>query len=132
MLLEFFFPIALAVVALIVAIRSFNQASELRMRIEALEAAARSMPARPVPAPPPLPPQEPARPAAAPVESVSATTETAPPIAPEPVPQAVPAMSLPPADSSQPPSAQPGFEERIGTRWVVWVGGLTLALGGFF
>jgi len=25
-----------------------------------------------------------------------------------------------------------GFEERIGTRWVVWVGGLTLALGGFF
>src|SRR6202008_2422309 len=28
--------------------------------------------------------------------------------------------------------AQPGFEERIGTRWVVWVGGLTLALGGFF
>ena len=30
------------------------------------------------------------------------------------------------------PTAPPGFEERIGTRWVVWVGGLTLALGGFF
>ncbi len=30
------------------------------------------------------------------------------------------------------PQAEPGFEERIGTRWVVWVGGLTLALGGFF
>ena len=33
------------------------------------------------------------------------------------------------------PPAQPtgpGFEERIGTRWVVWIGGLTLALGGFF
>ncbi len=30
------------------------------------------------------------------------------------------------------PQTQPGFEERIGTRWVVWVGGLTLALGGFF
>jgi uncharacterized membrane protein len=30
------------------------------------------------------------------------------------------------------PPAGPGFEERIGTRWVVWVGGLTLALGGFF
>ena len=28
--------------------------------------------------------------------------------------------------------ADPGFEERIGTRWVVWIGGLTLALGGFF
>src|SRR3981189_1948560 len=34
-----------------------------------------------------------------------------------------------PAAASQP---GPGFEERIGTRWVVWVGGLTLALGGFF
>ncbi len=30
------------------------------------------------------------------------------------------------------PQAAPGFEERIGTRWVVWIGGLTLALGGFF
>ena len=30
------------------------------------------------------------------------------------------------------PQPGPGFEERIGTRWVVWVGGLTLALGGFF
>ncbi|MCP4637428.1 MAG: DUF2339 domain-containing protein, partial [Methyloversatilis sp.] len=29
-------------------------------------------------------------------------------------------------------SSGPGFEERIGTRWVVWVGGLTLALGGVF
>src|SRR4029079_2400873 len=33
-----------------------------------------------------------------------------------------------------PPLPQPdrGFEETIGTRWVVWIGGLTLALGGFF
>ena len=30
------------------------------------------------------------------------------------------------------PQPGPGFEERIGTRWVVWIGGLTLALGGFF
>jgi uncharacterized membrane protein len=30
------------------------------------------------------------------------------------------------------PEPGPGIEERIGTRWVVWVGGLTLALGGFF
>ena len=30
------------------------------------------------------------------------------------------------------PQPGPGFEERVGTRWVVWVGGLTLALGGFF
>ena len=30
------------------------------------------------------------------------------------------------------PAPERGFEETIGTRWVVWVGGLTLALGGFF
>ena len=30
------------------------------------------------------------------------------------------------------PQPAPGFEETIGTRWVVWIGGLTLALGGFF
>ena len=30
------------------------------------------------------------------------------------------------------PAPAPGFEERLGTRWVVWIGGLTLALGGFF
>jgi uncharacterized membrane protein len=130
MLLELLFPFALAVVALIVAIRSFNQTSELRSRIEALEAAARSMPARPVAAPPPLPQQEPARPAAAPSETVSTTTETAPPIAPGPTPQ--PAADMAPPPPPLVPETQPGFEERIGTRWVVWVGGLTLALGGFF
>ena len=25
-----------------------------------------------------------------------------------------------------------GFEERFGTRWTVWVGGVALAFGGFF
>jgi uncharacterized membrane protein len=44
------------------------------------------------------------------------------PVAPPPIPD-IPAAA---------PASQPGFEERIGTRWVVWVGGLTLALGGFF
>ena len=34
-------------------------------------------------------------------------------------------------DRAAPPRAM-GFEERFGTQWVVWVGGLALALGGFF
>ncbi|HXI08954.1 MAG: DUF2339 domain-containing protein [Bradyrhizobium sp.] len=127
-MLEVFFPFAVAVVALIVAIRSFNQTAQLRARIEALEAA-RTM-APPVVAPPPLPP----RPAPTATETVSTTTEAVPPLAPEPTPQPAPAMAAPPPLPSPPPPAetQPGFEERIGTRWVVWVGGLTLALGGFF
>src|SRR5215510_8225729 len=122
----FFFSFAVAVVALIVAIRSLSQASRLRARIETLEAAARATAAAPGAAPPPLPRQEPPRPAPA-----ATTTEAAPPIAPEPVPQVGPAMTPPPPPPPL-PETQPGFEERIGTRWVVWVGGLTLALGGFF
>src|SRR5207244_190187 len=105
-------------------------ASELRPRIEALEAAARRMTAAAAAAPPPLPQQAPPVAAPAATETVSTTTEAAPSIAPEPIPQVGPAIELPPPPPV--PEAQPGFEERIGTRWVVWVGGLTLALGGFF
>ncbi|MDP4360588.1 DUF2339 domain-containing protein, partial [Escherichia coli] len=38
-----------------------------------------------------------------------------------------PAVAPPQNDASK-----PGFEEKLGTRWVVWIGGLTLALGGLF
>lgn len=129
-MLEYLFPFALAVTALIVAVRSLNQTTELRARIEALEAAQQAM-AAPAAMPPPLPPQEQPLAAPAPAETVSTTTEAAPPIAPEPVPQSEPATG--PEIAPPPlPEVQPGFEERIGTRWVVWLGGLTLALGGFF
>src|SRR6202043_2758958 len=91
-------------------------------------------------APPPLPAR---------VEPEPAPTTPSPDIAPEQpatvagtepaAPAAVDAPAAPdgiaagatPTPPPLPP-AQPGFEERIGTRWVVWVGGLTLALGGFF
>src|SRR5215475_862315 len=131
-MLELFFPFVVAVVALIVAIRSFNQSSELRTRIEALEEAASQRAAAPIAAPPPLP-QEPPAVAPSAAETLSTTTEAAPPIAPEPAPQQAASDGAPPPPPPPPlPEAPPGFEERIGTRWVVWVGGLTLALGGFF
>lgn len=134
-MIEFFFPFAVAVVALVVAIRSFNQSAALRERVDALEVMVARAAVTP---PPPLPREEPSRPAAAPSETVSTTSEAAPSIAPEPIPRVGPSMALDsePATGLPPPpplpQAQPGFEERIGTRWVVWVGGLTLALGGFF
>jgi uncharacterized membrane protein len=37
--------------------------------------------------------------------------------------------------STEPPppsKAKPSLEERFGTQWVVWAGGIALALGGFF
>src|SRR5215218_8219176 len=91
--------------------------------------------------------------AAAPVVPSVAAPTTAPP----PAPAAMPTPPVPPADStaaaSLPPSPPPppspprwatapapaaaaarseSLEQTIGTRWVVWVGGLALALGGVF
>jgi len=124
-----FIALILAIVAVIVAFKSSSQLAVLQARIAALEAGRQAV-TGPVAVPPPLPTQEPPQAAPAPAETVSATMEAAPPIAPEPVQQSEAAMA-PPQLPLQ-PEAGPGFEERIGTRWVVWLGGLTLALGGFF
>src|SRR5208283_4213725 len=65
----------------------------------------------------------------------------APPIPLPPAPPVEPAAELPPPPPPPPPRPpapaapapeRPGLEERFGTRWVVWVGGLALALGGLF
>lgn len=79
-----------------------------------------------------------AEPNAAPTPQPEAAA--AEPSAPEPVhqePEATPGDG-PPSSApafAPPPSPAPGaagFEERLGTRWVVWVGGLALALGAIF
>ena len=124
-----FFAVAIAVVALIVARKAMDQASTLRARLDALEASGW----RAQPTPPPLVPIQAAETAtapeaatlAAPIESAAPLHE-APPSAPEDATDQTP-VAPPPL-----PEAAPGFEERVGTRWVVWLGGLTLALGGFF
>lgn len=73
----------------------------------------------------------------APVPTPEAPIEEAP--APDPLPEpeaeaARPAGSVP---AIQPPVPQPAprgrdFEETLGSRWAVWVGGVALALGGIF
>ena len=124
-----FFAVAIAVVALIVARKAMNQAATLQARLDALEASGW----RAQPTPPPLVPAHEAEPATAletetftvPIEA-TAPLHQAPPSAPEDAADQAP-TTPPPL-----PPAAPGFEERVGTRWVVWLGGLTLALGGFF
>ena len=91
-------------------------------------------------------------PAAAATPVVATTTPTTvpaaePPVAPKPEPIAPFATPIPappaPVIPAPPPRPAPApaaaasapaisFEERFGTRWVVWVGGLALAMGGFF
>jgi uncharacterized membrane protein len=69
-------------------------------------------------------PEPAASPPVAPPASAGAAPEDAPALPPPP------SASVPPV--SPPPPAAPGLEERFGTRWVVWAGGLALALGGIF
>ena len=130
-----FFALLIAVVAFIFARKAFNQADMLRARLDAIEAT--GLQARP--RPPPL----------TAFEGIEQTSAAASPgIAAEQAEAIAGAEPVAPAADDQDaakdadgataatppplPQPEPGFEERIGTRWVVWVGGLTLALGGFF
>jgi uncharacterized membrane protein len=126
----------IAVVALLVARKALNRVDELRARLEAMQSFAAAAAARP--APPPIPP------AMEPEKAPPLVAEPPRPVSPDqagaPAPEAAlpnsggshAAVSPPPLPPPPPPRTEPGFEERLGTRWVVWIGGLTLVLGGFF
>ena len=58
----------------------------------------------------------------------AAATPATPP-GPAPPPSSVPPHTVPAAAPAQ-PAPVISLEERLGTRWAVWVGGLALALGG--
>jgi uncharacterized membrane protein len=119
-----FFALVIAIVAFIFARKAFNQVDALRARLDAIEAGAPLVTTTAVPSSTPTY-ETPIVPLAA-DEISTETVEEAAPIEPASPP---PASDDLPAPASQP---GPGFEELIGTRWVVWVGGLTLALGGYF
>src|SRR5580704_7700136 len=115
--------LAAPVIGLVALIRSITDRSLLRQlnsRVKALEGA-RGAPraATPATADP------------APTAIVVAPVEPPPsPTPPTPPPTSVPLSSPSPVQSSAPQKI--GFEEKFGTRWVVWVGGVALALGGIF
>src|SRR5580698_2886118 len=134
-----FLALMMALVALIVARKAFNQVAVLRARLEAMQAP----PLQPRPGPPlPLPLHDELEPApligapgvATEQPTVIGDAEPAAPLAADPDVVPNDAVGRTAATPPPPPLPQPGpgIEERIGTRWVVWVGGLTLALGGFF
>jgi uncharacterized membrane protein len=131
-----FFALVIAIVALIFARKAMNQVAELRERLDLMQKLAA---AAATPVPPPLTPFEAFEQTLPPAPSAAAPTppplvpdvESVAPVAPsETSQQAAGGAATPPP----PPLPQPdrGFEETIGTRWVVWIGGLTLALGGIF
>src|SRR5258706_1069199 len=125
-----FFALLIAVVAFIFARKAFNQADMLRARLDAIEAT--GLQARPDP--PPL-------------TAFEGLEQT--PVAASPGIAAEQAVALAPAAdhrdtapkdadaataATPPPLPQPGpcFQQRIGTRSVIWAYGFTLALCPFF
>ena len=111
------FPI-LAIIALLVALNARAEARLLRDRVDALDL---RRPITPVSAPVAAP--------APPLPVVAAPSETIiPPPPPPPRPEPQPTQAPPAA----PAAAAATLEERFGTQWVVWIGGLALALGAIF
>ncbi|HEY8300030.1 MAG TPA: DUF2339 domain-containing protein, partial [Methyloceanibacter sp.] len=111
----------LAVISLIVAMSTRKRLKQLELRIAGLEwklaaLADQAPPAAPVTAIIPEPAKE---------EKTFATAAEPPPPS-EPEEAAAPSAPPPPAPR------RIGLEERFGTQWVVWAGGIALALGGFF
>src|SRR5262245_49880807 len=78
-------------------------------------------------------PQAPIDDAAAPAREIHDTPEAAAMARPAPEPEAPPQPSAPVSVPDVPaqgrPPARPSLEERLGTRWAVWLGGFALALG---
>ena len=114
------FPI-ISIAALIMTLNARVRVRVLELRIADLEV---RRPAPPIAAAPAA-----AALAAAPVD------EPPPPVVEAPIAQA--AAPEPPREAPVPPThvaaaASTTLEERFGTQWVVWIGGLALALGGIF
>ena len=119
----------LALIALTTAAGTKSRVNALEFRLRALEqrlalggAVQAAAPARVPPEPQPAPPSiTPSTPPIPPAEPAAAPPPAAEPVAPQTPP------SPPPV-----PARRPSFEERFGTQWAVWAGGLALVLGGYF
>ncbi len=116
-----------AIAGFVIAINARNRLHGLEYRLAGLErslserltAIATAVPPQSAPEPSAQMPSEP--------ESVSLHQ-------PEAEPARITATSVPPVSPSAPVAVLTpmGLEERLGTQWAVWVGGVALALGGFF
>lgn len=120
-------PVA-AVAGLVLGLQSRGRIESLQRRVATLE---RELARRPVLAAEFSRASDPSKAAEAPPATESAK-ETAIPPAAAPKPAQPPRSPVPPARAPKPAAPGRSFEELIGARWTVIVGGLALALGGVF
>jgi uncharacterized membrane protein len=107
----------LAIVAIVMAVGTRERINRLEFRLTRLEAWLAERPGEfPSPAP----------------EAMSAppTRPEQRPTVPPPEPEIPPPSAAPVVPTASKPKIS--LEERFGTQWVVWAGGIALALGGFF
>jgi uncharacterized membrane protein len=125
-LLVLAFPI-MAIVALVKSVGLGEQLRRVETRLATLERG-RGAPA-PAVSEQQAPVETPAPPTPPPISEPMAA-----PIAPEPPAPSEPEPAIAASAPAPGAAAAPGmsFEERLGTQWAVWVGGLALALGGIF
>ena len=137
--MDFFFTIGLVllafpVIAIVALVKTINLNDRLRgieARLATLEPKAAGAPGAaptPVATPQPVPPPPAPEPAPAPTAPASAVE---PPRPPEPAAPSPPSPPAQPAAVAEPERVV-SFEEKFGTRWTVWIGGVALALGGIF
>ena len=123
--------LVLLAIVIVVALTTRSRLRHLSARIARLEAALADLPGEASPATTATAAEQPE-----PTHLATAQTEAAPPPAaqePAPRPAQPAATGRPePATATAPAVRSHGLEERFGTRWVVWVGGLALALGAAF
>ncbi|WP_457091513.1 DUF2339 domain-containing protein [Microvirga sp. P5_D2] len=112
------------IVALTLGVSARNGLVVLQGRLNAMEGELRLLRAQATQAAPPPPEQTTQAAEAAPVAETPAM-QIEEPRANAPVPAI-------PATPAQPTPPRQGFEEKLGSRWAVWVGGVALALGGIF
>ena len=119
--------LAFPVIAIVALVRTTNINDRLRgieARLATLEPHAASLrsAAPSQPAPPP---------AQAAFVAPPRVEQPAPPPPPEPKPEPIVTPPAQPAEAAEPERVI-SFEEKFGTRWTVWIGGVALALGGIF
>ena len=117
------FPI-IAIVALVKSVGLREQLRRLEARLAAIERSMSAPAAGPVTAAPTP------SPSFAPIPAIAEAPSSPEPEPPPPAPPSA-APPLPPPQVASRPAAM-SLEERLGTRWAVWIGGFALALGGIF
>jgi len=127
-----FLALFIAIVAIFMVRKATMRTEELNARLTQLEMSLAGT--RPVlrtadaASAPPIAPET----ATSDIDTAERAPTTPPPLPARDTPYQGPVDETAAEMPAAPAEASPGFEERIGTRWVVWVGGLTLALGGIF